>query len=407
MALSRQTTPGEAHLLISFGGCGADMIRENNYKNDGSVIDTDKLRGLIEELKDIRFGRGLPEKIELPNRLTICENLLSQATPELRNRYLDLSAKQAQKVREDVAWEVAEWYYTSAYNFYMKAKEEKAKYDEVQKKIDKLDSVLDELVQRLVCCCWMAKMLACGVVRYDPKHFRYVYELNEEDVELVAIELPFLKVREMKLYEELERLRKGNPIEQRLYELLCDRAYDGFDAVLERAYEKAHDERLGNGKYSENAVYIKRVIEQYKKLANVRSDAESRKNAIEHYFQHRKAISTYTRNLEIKDFYNVYFKGIDDEIWTSSDLSARVSSLGIVDAEGNLKPDNDIFQEAQELELPKIGWKCPECDHEGNTGNFCPNCGARRQSWKCPERSQRQPWQILLVLWHSQAGELE
>ena len=29
-------------------------------------------------------------------------------------------------------------------------------------------------------------------------------------------------------------------------------------------------------------------------------------------------------------------------------------------------------------------WMCPACGQGGNTGNFCPNCGARRPDWNCP-----------------------
>ena len=38
------------------------------------------------------------------------------------------------------------------------------------------------------------------------------------------------------------------------------------------------------------------------------------------------------------------------------------------------------------------GWTCPECGHEGNTGKFCGDCGAKKPAeeakeagWKCPE----------------------
>ncbi len=42
-------------------------------------------------------------------------------------------------------------------------------------------------------------------------------------------------------------------------------------------------------------------------------------------------------------------------------------------------------------EAPKFanaGWKCPVCGHEGNTGKFCGECGAKKpeapSTWKCP-----------------------
>ena len=34
-------------------------------------------------------------------------------------------------------------------------------------------------------------------------------------------------------------------------------------------------------------------------------------------------------------------------------------------------------------------WTCPGCGREGNTGNFCPDCGTKKpdapQGWTCPD----------------------
>ena len=246
-----------------------EKIREENYKNYEGKVDPDKLRNLIRDLKEMRYGQGLPETAGLPKRLIICENLLHSATQEMKDRYHNLLPEEEEKVKMDVAWEVAEWYYVSAYSFYMRAKEEKAKYDEVQKKIEDLESILEQIEQRPLRCCLMAKMLAGQVVRYDQKYFRYVYELNDADVMLLALEPSFLKVKEMKLFEELERLRNGNPVERHLYEELNGRAFDNFDDVLDEAYDKAYDERMDNGLYPKSAENIKRVIGLYKKLAGI------------------------------------------------------------------------------------------------------------------------------------------
>lgn len=44
----------------------------------------------------------------------------------------------------------------------------------------------------------------------------------------------------------------------------------------------------------------------------------------------------------------------------------------------------------EEHEHAANGWTCPECGHEGNTGKFCEECGAKQPtgeaaSWTCPE----------------------
>ena len=42
---------------------------------------------------------------------------------------------------------------------------------------------------------------------------------------------------------------------------------------------------------------------------------------------------------------------------------------------------------AQKSLIPDKGWTCEVCGHEGNTGNFCPECGAPKPvdpDWTCP-----------------------
>ena len=128
----------------------AKMIHEEHYKNYRGDVDPDKLKNLIEDLKEIRYSTGLPRKTDLPNRLTICENILASSTMEQRDRWHDVFPEQEEEIKRAVAWEIAEWYYTSAYSFYMRAKEEKAKYDEVQNKIDELNKVLEQIEQKPV-----------------------------------------------------------------------------------------------------------------------------------------------------------------------------------------------------------------------------------------------------------------
>ena len=123
----------------------SEMIEEENYLSYNHEVDSRKLTQLIEELKDIRYNTGLPEKTTLPKRLVISRYLLHEATWEMKDRYAGLHDKDAEKIKEEVAWEVAEWFYVSAYSFYKWAKEEKAKYDEIEKKIEELEGLLDEV----------------------------------------------------------------------------------------------------------------------------------------------------------------------------------------------------------------------------------------------------------------------
>ena len=51
---------------------------------------------------------------------------------------------------------------------------------------------------------------------------------------------------------------------------------------------------------------------------------------------------------------------------------------------------NEEVEEAHEHDHAAEGWTCPECGHEGNTGKFCEECGAKQPTgeaatWDCPE----------------------
>ena len=153
---------------------------------------------------------------------------------------------------------------------------------------------------------------------------------------------------------------------------------------------------MDNGLYPKSAENIKKVIGLYKKLAAIRGDAEQIKNGIELFLAARNAVPTRTENNETKEFYTVYFQGIDDELRNSGNMAAKASTLGIVNRRGDLKPDKEIFfdseaeQEPEHKIIPPAQdntWKCPDCGHEGNIGLFCPSCGAKKpeeKAWTCP-----------------------
>ncbi|MBQ8054990.1 MAG: hypothetical protein IJ198_14510, partial [Lachnospiraceae bacterium] len=310
------------------------------------------------------------------------------------DRYHDVRPEEEEKIKEEVAWEVAEWYYVSAYSFYMKAKEEKAKYDEIEKKIEELEGILDQLEARPERCAVMAKMLAVDVITYDPKYFRYVYELNGQDVELLSVEPAFVKVREMVLFEELERLRNGNPIEQELYKELEGRAEDQFDKIVDEAYEKAYDERKADGRYPADAKNVKIVIDLYNKLGKVKGEAEQKMKLIQNALAVRNPRITKTENAQTREFYTVYYEGIEGEM-REGRLAGRTLQLGITDPQGRLLSKEKIFEGSPEAApqptpvrgaaAPTDGWTCSK-GHAGNTGNFCSVCGEPKPvaGWTCP-----------------------
>ena len=418
-----------------------EMTAKENYSNKKEGINTEKLRDLIAKLKEIRFQTGLPGKNYAPGRLTVCERILSTGNSERKERYSGLSAAEAQKEREEAAWETAEWFYLSSYNLYMKAKEEKAKYDTIEEKIKELQITLDKIESRPSLLAGMAKMLASKVVLYDPKFCRYVYEDSGEYVELVKIEPGCQRVREIKLFEKLWTLRTGSADEQVLFEQLGDRAYDQFDAVMMKAYEKAYDEMSESGKYPEDSQGIRTVIDLYERLAAVRQEAAKCMASIVKNLTSPDNRPLLTDDPTTLDFYSEYYEAVDNEIRTGGQVAVIAEILRIVDQKGDLLPEALIFEkpeeetvteekyeeEKYEEEKPEEGkneeqkadaepvnrdqfstytdagdysenkttnpaavyilpqkdltqpgfWKCPICGHNGNTGNFCPVCASR------------------------------
>ena len=58
--------------------------------------------------------------------------------------------------------------------------------------------------------------------------------------------------------------------------------------------------------------------------------------------------------------------------------------------EENMARAEEIKRQSQGLGQDDGTWTCPECGHEGNTGKFCEECGAKKPekddgTWTCPE----------------------
>ena len=369
-------------------------IKKENYTKYTGEIDNELLKNLIEELREMRYGKGIQEVNDVPKRLTICENLLNSAKQDMKDRWFNVTPDEEERIKVEVAWEVAEWYYTSAYSFYMRAKEEKAKYDEIEKKIEELEEIRAQIEDRPLRCCLMAKMLATGVVRYEEKNFRYVYELNDDDIQLTEVPSAYLEIRDMKLYEELERLRTGNPMENQKYMDLKYKAEEAFDDRFMEEYNKAYDG---------DKEALQEVITLYKNLAGIRDDVDSVKKMIETHLAARNTKATASRNSVTQDFYTAYFEGVDNELRTTGLVASRCAALKIVDRKGNLLPQFENFdakapsvEPTAKTEIPADrsvphmtagGWKCESCGFDANAEvmKFCGRCGKPRkaQGWKC------------------------
>ena len=345
------------------------MIRKENYEIHVGVVDSSKLTELIEKLKEIRYNTGLPETAGYPKKLVVCQNILSSATQEMKDRYHDVRPDLEEKIKEEVAWEVAEWYYVSAFSFYRKAKEEKAKYDEIGKKIEELERILDQEKAKSKYSAEMAKMLAAGIIKFERKYLRFTFELNGEGVELIKVDKALIDVKEMVLFKELERMRKGNTLEQEYYKQFEEDVKESFDDVVKNAYERAYDEKKTNGKYPEDATYVRIVIAMFKRLRKVREEAELKRNWIA------------KRNHGHAAFYTTYIDAINAEL-NQGTLFEFMNKLEILNGPGKLKPESEIFEtippRGEKNPEPLTSWDCPQCGSKGMKYNFCTVCGCRK-----------------------------
>ena len=74
---------------------------------------------------------------------------------------------------------------------------------------------------------------------------------------------------------------------------------------------------------------------------------------------------------------------------------AQTGFLGMMDGPGMLAPqfrkalDESMAKgSAAQAPKPAPSWTCPSCGTTGNTGRFCPECGAPKpensEGWTCP-----------------------
>ena len=318
-----------------------NMIREDKYRNNKEEPDADKLRDLIKKLKEIRYNTGLPETGGFPRRLVVCENLLSAATQEMKDRYHDVHPDQEEKIKEEVAWEVAEWFYTSSYSIYMRAQKEKAKYDEIGEKIEELEK-LESQVSKPAYCAAMARMLAAGVIMYNSGRRCFDYESSKGIEPFLAIDLELTKVKEMVLFEELEEMRIGNSADRKCYKELEERTFNNYEEVLDTAYRKAFDERGADGKYPADSENIRVMIGLYKKLVKVRDEAVVRKRKILEALAADPTRITGTENDKTRKFYVMYADAVESEMCEGV-MASRMTMLGIVKQTGELLPEKEIF----------------------------------------------------------------
>ena len=64
----------------------------------------------------------------------------------------------------------------------------------------------------------------------------------------------------------------------------------------------------------------------------------------------------------------------------------------LLDGKKNKKDNKEKEEKAEVKDTKTVGWTCAECGHEGNTGKFCEECGAKQPAgnaaaatWDCPE----------------------
>lgn len=73
---------------------------------------------------------------------------------------------------------------------------------------------------------------------------------------------------------------------------------------------------------------------------------------------------------------------------TAAEEALRAEEEAARAAEEAAKAGEEAAKAAEEAVKAEEGWTCPACNHEGNSGNFCTNCGSPRPvmetKWTCP-----------------------
>ena len=71
-------------------------------------------------------------------------------------------------------------------------------------------------------------------------------------------------------------------------------------------------------------------------------------------------------------------------------LDGKVGNKDRNNRQQNQSRQEEQVEESMNRHVDDGTWTCPECGHEGNTGKFCAECGAKKpeakdNTWTCPE----------------------
>ncbi len=337
------------------------LTAESALKNN-DVWDMKALGAALNQLNNWLTNR-LPA---VPNSsiqsYTVANDIVSLFTNQQEQRIAVASIDDQQDVEMEEAWNTAEEYYLGGYEFYTTLEAEMAKYDQIRKKRDELQAIVDEEKDVPKRCQNVVKMIAAGLLTccHENGHWEWRAHIEGEEKSLIIFHLKEKILREKKIYDALEGLRKGNEFQKSLYDDLLKQMEEDFTQRLNMAAETGDSD----------------IFQQiYASVQNIRKQAKQNYNKITDKLRNGEKNSA-IYNSETNSFFKIF---------VDAAKTVYEEEIEVLEEEFDMPSEPQPIPVQHHVSKPSEGWKCPKCGTE-NTGKFCTECAEQKPSkvWKCP-----------------------